>query len=105
MLASQDRELVPQHDEFDVLGELGPSTPNEQPQNSREGKVGEGEEHRPILPGLGTPSRLTVLAPSGGFWYPRAREPYGRVQFFERGFVRLEAVSYKQLKLPTKIEV
>jgi hypothetical protein len=28
MLASQDRELVPQQHEFDVLGELGPSTPN-----------------------------------------------------------------------------
>jgi hypothetical protein len=51
MLASQDRELVPQQHEFDVLGELGPSASNEQPQNSREGKVSEGEGHRPILPG------------------------------------------------------
>jgi hypothetical protein len=74
MLASQDRELVPQHDEFDVLGELGPSTPNEQPQNSREGKVGEGEEHRSILPGPAnalTADRSCAL-PSG-FWYSRAR--------------------------------
>ena len=51
LLASQDRELVPQQHDFDVVGELGPSTSNEQPQNSREGKVSEGEEHRPILPG------------------------------------------------------
>jgi hypothetical protein len=45
MLASQDRELVPQHQEFHVLGELGPPIPNEQPQNSSERKVSEGEEH------------------------------------------------------------
>jgi len=31
LLRSQDRELVPQHHEFYVLGEIGPSTPNEQP--------------------------------------------------------------------------
>jgi hypothetical protein len=51
MLASQDRELVPQQHEFDVFRELGPPTPNEQLENSRERKVSEGEEHRPILPG------------------------------------------------------
>lgn len=39
MLASQHRELVPQHHQFHVLGELGAPTPNEQPQNSRERKV------------------------------------------------------------------
>ena len=33
MLASQNRELVPQYQEFHVLGELGPPIPNEQPQN------------------------------------------------------------------------
>jgi hypothetical protein len=47
LLASQNRELVPQQHQFHVLGELGPSTPNEQSQNSSEGKVSEGEEHRP----------------------------------------------------------
>ncbi len=31
MLASQHRELVPHHHKFDVLGERGPPTPNEQP--------------------------------------------------------------------------
>lgn len=41
MLASQHRELVSQHQEFDVFGELGPSIPNEQPQNSREGEASE----------------------------------------------------------------
>lgn len=54
MLASQDRELVPQHQEFHVLSELGPPIPNEQPQNAREGEVSEGEEHLPILPGQQT---------------------------------------------------
>lgn len=52
ILAGQDRELVPQQHEFHVFRELGPSTPNEQPQDSREGKVSKGEERsRPILPG------------------------------------------------------
>jgi hypothetical protein len=76
MLASQDPELVPQQHEFYVLGELGPSTQNEQPHNSGEGKVSEGEDHRPILPGRANAltaggscavQRLLVLA--------RAREP------------------------------
>jgi hypothetical protein len=40
ILASQHRELVPKQHQLSVLGELGPSTPNEQPQNSNEGKVG-----------------------------------------------------------------
>jgi hypothetical protein len=81
MLASQDRELVPQQHEFDVFRELGPPTPNEQLQNSRERKVSEGEQHRPILPGPAN-ADLDTLTPtafpergSGGFWYPRARQP------------------------------
>jgi len=36
-----------------VLGELGPTAADEQPQNGGEGKVGEGEEHQAILPGPG----------------------------------------------------
>lgn len=51
LLTSQHRQLVPQHEQFDVLGELDAATPNKQPQDSREGKIGEGEEHQPILPG------------------------------------------------------
>jgi hypothetical protein len=50
MLTSQNRELVPQQHQFHVLGELGSAAANEQPQNSSKGKVGEGEEHRAILP-------------------------------------------------------
>ncbi len=40
-----------QQHQFHVLGELSSAASNEQPQDSREGKVGEGEEHRAILPG------------------------------------------------------
>jgi hypothetical protein len=50
MLTSQNRELVPKEHQFHVLGELGAATVDEQPQNSSEGKVREGEEHRAILP-------------------------------------------------------
>lgn len=81
MLASQNRELVPQQHQFHVLGELGLSTPNEQPQNSGEGKVREGEEHRFDPP---RPSKRpqAVLAPFSGFWCPRARvkQTLGRSQ-------------------------
>jgi hypothetical protein len=50
MLTSQDRELVPKQHQLHILGELGSATANEQPQNRRKGKVGEGEEHQAILP-------------------------------------------------------
>ena len=51
MLTSQNRELMSQQHQFHVLGELSSAAANEQPQHSSEGKVGEGEEHRAILPG------------------------------------------------------
>jgi hypothetical protein len=51
ILASQDRELVPQQHEFDVFRGLGRSSPNEQRQDRGKGQVSEGEEHRAILPG------------------------------------------------------
>ena len=57
MLTSQNRELVPKEHQFHVFGELGSATADEQPQNSSEGKVGEGEEHRAILPVNGLTSR------------------------------------------------
>jgi hypothetical protein len=50
MLTSQNRELMSQQHQFHVLGELSSAAANEQPQDGREGKVGEGEEHRAILP-------------------------------------------------------
>jgi hypothetical protein len=46
LLASENPELVSQEHQFHVLGELGSSIADEQPQNSGKGKVGEGKEHR-----------------------------------------------------------
>jgi hypothetical protein len=51
LLTSQHRQLVPQQHQLDVPGELGATAAGEQPQACGEGKVGEGEEHRAILPG------------------------------------------------------
>jgi hypothetical protein len=51
LLTSQNREPVPQQHQLHILGELGPATADEQPQNRSKGKVGEGKEHRAILPG------------------------------------------------------
>jgi hypothetical protein len=78
LLASENRELVSQEHQFHVLGELGSSIADEQPQNSGNGKVGEGKEHRPILPGPVAPLRLRVLAWISRFWYSRARVKPGK---------------------------
>ena len=64
LLTSQNRELMPQQHQLHVLGELGSATADEQPQDSNEGKVGEGKQHRAILPGpanaLATDSSCSV---------------------------------------------
>src|SRR6266540_87135 len=79
LLTSQNRKLVPQQHQLHVLGALGPSTPNEQPQNGSESKISEGEEHRQILPGR-----------SHGLWgketrFGRARRAGGRSVARRRG--------------------
>jgi hypothetical protein len=63
-LTGQDGDLVSKQRELHVLGELGPPTADEQPQNSSEGNVSEGEEHRVILPG--TAKALTPDSPLHG---------------------------------------
>jgi hypothetical protein len=73
LLTSQNGELVPQQHQLHVFGELGSPTADEQPQDSSEGNVGEGKEHRAILPDQAAPSRLTALARISRFWYSRAR--------------------------------
>jgi hypothetical protein len=65
LLTSQNRELVPQQHQLHILGELGPATADEQPQNRGKGKVGEGKEHRAILPGPA--NSLMVDGPFGSF--------------------------------------
>jgi hypothetical protein len=39
-----------QHEQLEVFGELAASVSDEQPQQSREGEIGEGKEHPPMLP-------------------------------------------------------
>ena len=74
LLTSRNRELVPKEHQFHVLGELGPTTADEQPQDCGKSKVGEGEEHRAILPGPANWFGVDrPLRRSEGFGYPRAR--------------------------------
>jgi len=49
-LATEHDELMSEHQQFDIFGELAAPASNQQPQNSREREVGEGEEHPPMLP-------------------------------------------------------
>ena len=41
---------MPQNEQFDVLGELAATAPDQQPQQRREREVSEGKEHPPMLP-------------------------------------------------------
>jgi hypothetical protein len=72
MLVSQDRELVPQHQEFHVLCELGPPIPNEQPQNSSERKYAKEKSidrySQASKRRTCHPSRRFSGTPLGGFW-------------------------------------
>jgi hypothetical protein len=45
LLTSENREPVAQQRQLRILGELGPTTTNEQPQNCGKGEVDEREEH------------------------------------------------------------
>jgi hypothetical protein len=40
-LPAKHGQLVPQHEQLDVFGELAPPAPNEQPQHGREREIGE----------------------------------------------------------------
>jgi hypothetical protein len=48
--ATQHRKLMSQDDQLDVLGKLGPPPTDDQPQESREGEIGEGKDHPAMLP-------------------------------------------------------
>jgi hypothetical protein len=50
LLSAEHDELMSQHEQFDVFRELAAAGSDEQPQNSREGEISEGEEHPPMLP-------------------------------------------------------
>jgi hypothetical protein len=44
-LPAEHDELMSEHEQLDVFGELAAPASDKQPQNSRERKIGEGEEH------------------------------------------------------------
>jgi hypothetical protein len=45
-----DGELMSQHEQLDVFGDLAAPASNKQPQHSREGEIGEGKQHPLMLP-------------------------------------------------------
>ena len=50
LLPAEHDELMSQHEQFDVFGELAASAPDQQPQQSREGEIGERKEHASMFP-------------------------------------------------------
>jgi hypothetical protein len=42
-----------QHEQLDVLSELTAAAPDQEPQHSREGEIGERKEHQAMLPSPG----------------------------------------------------
>jgi hypothetical protein len=59
-LPSEYQQLMPQHEQFDVLCELAAPATDKQPQQSRKHEIGEGQEHPPMLPEptIGEPGEL-----------------------------------------------
>jgi hypothetical protein len=47
---SEHGQLMPQHEQLDVLGELAPAAPNEQTQQGRERQISERKQHAPMVP-------------------------------------------------------
>jgi hypothetical protein len=68
-LPAKHGQLVPQHEQLDVFGELAPPAPNEQAQQGREREIGERKQHRPMLPGpiasRGRPTNRGFETPQG----------------------------------------
>jgi hypothetical protein len=81
-LPAEYDELMSQHEQFDVFGELAAFAPDQQSQQSREGEIGERKEHAPIFPSPareGGKSEALIWAGSHSvarlraIWYSRAR--------------------------------
>jgi hypothetical protein len=73
---------MPQHEQLDVFGELAAPAPDQQPQHSREGEIGEGKEHAPMLAwrqlAAAEQERRSRVQPNSvakasAIWYSRAR--------------------------------
>jgi hypothetical protein len=52
LLPSEHGQLMPQHEQLNVFGELAAAVRDQQPQHSREGEIGERKEHAPMLSSL-----------------------------------------------------
>jgi hypothetical protein len=59
LLTSDHDELMSQHEQLDIFGELTAPAPDQQPQYCREGEIGERKEHPSILPSAATAPRTT----------------------------------------------
>jgi hypothetical protein len=75
-------QLMPQHEQLNVFGELAAPVRDQQPQHSREGEIGERKEHAPMLSSPAAsgskaqrsrPGRQRTIAKPGTIWYSRAR--------------------------------
>jgi hypothetical protein len=56
LLPAEHDQLMSQDEQLDVLDELTAPAPDQQPEHSREGEIGERKEHPPIL---ATPEQLS----------------------------------------------
>jgi hypothetical protein len=80
LFPSEHDQLMSQDEQLDIFGEFTAPAPDEQPEHSRKGEVGERKEHSAILPSvaLGEPPRSCTsdrqsVAQSRPIWYSRAR--------------------------------
>jgi integrase len=87
-LPREHKQLMPQHEQFDVLCELAATASDKQPQQSREREIGEGEEHLPMLP---EPAIGSVESWNLGFETPQVKRAAGKAKPARReDFARLE---------------
>src|SRR5262249_36186669 len=54
LLPSEHNQLMAQDEQLDVFGELSAPVPDQQPEHSREGEIGERKQHPAILPSTST---------------------------------------------------
>jgi len=82
LLPAEHGQLMAQHQQSGVLGELATPVPYQQAQHSREGAIGEGEEHARPCSHRPTPRAARGAFVRGGsqsvakpatVWYSRAR--------------------------------
>jgi hypothetical protein len=74
-MPSEYGELMSQHEQLDVFGDPVAPASDKQPQHRREGEIGEGKQHRLMLPeritGNAGTSNLGFETPQGSPAVPR----------------------------------